>query len=138
MRTVYNYANKQVSGYIFVFNLLDELLCILILYFYFYKFYFLTEPRVSAEWFQRPKILWILRRIFKKKQYIFKNVLRTNTASLVTNVVREEVPKLHTISTCSIFAPVLCSLRRALCSLIFSLAPSIPVRYLTPICLGAC
>lgn len=84
---------KQVSGYIFVFNLLDELLCILILYFYFYKFYFLTEPRVSAEWFQRPKILWILRRIFKKKQYIFKNVLRTNTLSLVTNVVREEVPK---------------------------------------------
>lgn len=59
--------NKQVSGYIFVFNLLDELLCILILYFYFYKFYFLTEPRVSAEWFQRPKILWILRRILKKK-----------------------------------------------------------------------
>lgn len=57
--------NKQVSGYIFVFNLLDELLCILILY--FYKFYFLTEPRVSAEWFQRPKILWILRRILKKK-----------------------------------------------------------------------
>lgn len=64
--------NKQVSGYIFVFNLLDELLCILILYFYFYKFDFLTEPRVSAEWFQRPKILWILRRILKKNSTSLK------------------------------------------------------------------